>query len=120
MNSQESLDFIRKYFNELFVKRNLEALNFYMAPNYFDDDIGDPNTNHIQNSKEYLAELFKANPTIGIDVVDAVAHDDVISAYLEWFTCENNVKRTIRKGVAIFVVKDRKILKRHTYIYFGE
>jgi predicted SnoaL-like aldol condensation-catalyzing enzyme len=120
MNSQESLDFIRTYFNELFVKRNLEALDVYMDPNYFDDDIGDPDTNHIQNSKDYLAELFKTSPTIGVNVVDAIAHDDVISAYLEWFICENNVKRTIRKGIAIFVIKDQRILKRHTFIYFEE
>lgn len=120
MNNQEGLDFIRKYFEELFVKRNVEALDFYMDPNYFDDDIGDPNTNHLQNSKEYLAKLFKTNPTIGVNVIDAITHDDVISAFLEWFTCENNVKKTIRKGIAIFVIKDRKILKRQTYIYFGD
>jgi hypothetical protein len=28
------------------------------------------------------------------------------------------MKRVIRKGVAIFVVKDQKILKRHTFVYF--
>jgi len=120
MNNQESLEFIRQYFGELFGKRNLEALDFYLDSNYFDDDIGDPNSSHLKDSKEYLTELFKANPTIGVDVIDAVAHDNVISAFLEWFTCENNVRRTIRKGVAIFVIKNRKILKRHTYIYFED
>lgn len=120
MNSQESQEFIRAYFVELFVKRNIEALDVYLDPNYFDDDIGDPNTNHIQNSKKYLAELFKTSPTIGVNVVNAITHDDVISAYLEWYTCENDIKKIIRKGIAIFVIKDRKILKRHTYIYFGE
>jgi hypothetical protein len=53
-----------------------------------------------------------------VEVNDAIARDDVISAYLEWITKENGSKQTIRKGVAIFVVKDQKILRRHTFIYF--
>jgi predicted SnoaL-like aldol condensation-catalyzing enzyme len=119
MNNQQSLEFLQEYFDELFVKKNLEALHTYMDPDYFDDDIGDPQVvDHIQCSKEYLAELYKNQPTICVKVRDTVSHDDVVSAYLEWSTSENNTRRTIRKGVAIFVIKDQKILKRHTFIYF--
>ena len=120
MNKQESLEFIRKYFDELFIERNIAALNIYLHQDYFDDDIGDPNCDHIQNSKEYLRELFTEKPTIGVDVKDAITQDGVISAFLEWFVRENNIKRIIRKGVVIFVIKDQKILKRHTYLYFEE
>ena len=120
MNNQEGLAFLRKYFDELFVRRNIAALDVYLDKDYFDDDIGDPTVDHIRNSKEYLAELFRKRPTIGVHVKDALVRDDVISAFLEWSVEEDHVKRTIRKGVAIFVVKDRKILKRHTYIYFEE
>jgi hypothetical protein len=118
MNSQESLEFIRMYFDELFGKRNLDALDDFMDPDYFDDDIGDPGIDHIASSKEFLANLFQRQPTIGVDVLDAIARDNVISAYLEWHVQENNHKRTIRKGVAIFVVRDQRILKRHTFIYY--
>lgn len=117
MDNQESLDFIRNYFDELFGKRNLDALDVYLDKDYFDDDIGDPDIDHIENSREYLADLFRIHPTIGVDVSDAITKDDVISAFLEWFVFENNIKQVIRKGVAIFVVKDRRILKRHTFIY---
>jgi hypothetical protein len=117
MNNQESLEFIRKYFDELFGKRNIDALDVYLDQDYSDDDIGDPNVDHLKNSKEYLRKLFREKPTIGVDVKDAVTQDGVISAFLEWFVRENNVKRTIRKGVAIFVIKNQKIRKRHTYIY---
>jgi hypothetical protein len=117
MNSQESLEFIRKYFDELFGKRNIDVLDVYLDKDYFDDDISDPKVDHIKNSKKYLIELFRERPTIGVDVIDAITRDSVISAYIEWFVRENNVKRTIRKGVAIFVVNNQKILKRHTYIY---
>lgn len=120
MNNQEGLEFIRGYFDELFGKRNIDALDIYLDEDYFDDDIGDPNIDHIQNSKEYLRELFRHNSTIGVDVKDAMARDDVIIAFLEWFMIENNVKRIIRKGVAIFVLRDRRILKRHTYVYDQE
>ena len=120
MNNQESLEFIRKYFDELFVKRDIDALHVYLDKDYFDDDISDPEVDHIKNSKEYLLELFRERPTIGVDVKDAIARDNVISAFIEWFVRENNVKRTIRKGIAIFVVNDQKILKRHTYIYYEE
>ena len=120
MNNQESLEFIRKYFDELFGKRNVDALDVYLDKDYFDDDISDPNVDHIKNGKEYLTELFRERPTIGVDVKDAIARDSVISAFIEWFVSENNVKRIIRKGIAIFVVNDQKILKRHTYIYYAE
>lgn len=30
MNNQESLEFIRKYFDELFGKRNVDALDVYL------------------------------------------------------------------------------------------
>jgi len=120
MNNQESLAFIRNYFDELFGKRNLDALDVYLDKDYFDDDIGDPHVDHIRNSKEYLAELFRTNPALGVNVTDAVTRDDVISVFLEWFVLKNDVKRIIRKGIAIFVLRDQKILKRHTFTYFQE
>ena len=120
MKDRESLEFIRGYFDELFGKRNVDALDVYLDPEYFDDDIGDPNIDHIQSSKQYLLQLFEDKPTIGVEVQDAIGRDGVISAFLEWFVIENDRKRTILKGVAIFVLRSQKILKRHTYIYYRE
>jgi hypothetical protein len=120
MNNQESLAFIREYFDELFGKRNIDALDVYLDKEYFDDDIGDPSVDHIKTSKEYLRKLFREKPTMGVDVKDTITRDGVISAFLAWFVCENNTKRIIRKGVAIFVVNNCKILKRHTYVYDEE
>ena len=120
MNNQESLEFVRMYFDELFGRRNLEALDIYLDKDYFDDDIGDPNIDHIKASKEYLGNLFREKPTIGVDVKDTMARGDVITSFLEWFVVENSQKRTIIKGLAIFVLQDQKILKRHTYIYYRE
>ena len=117
MKDQESLEFIRGYFDELFGKRNVDALDAYLDIEYFDDDIGDPNVDHIQSAKQYLLHLFEDKPTIGVEVQDAVGRDGVISAFLEWFVTENDGKRIIFKGVAIFVLREQKILKRHTYIY---
>lgn len=119
MNNQEALTYIQTYFDELFVKRNLDAIDLYLDKDYFDDDIGDPGIDHVQSSKEFLAALFKNEPTIGVDVKDAVVHDNVIAAFVEWFVHEQNEKRIIRKGLAIFALNDQKILKRHTYIYFS-
>jgi len=120
MNNQESLEFVRQYFEELFGQRNIDALDKFLDETYFDDDIGDPNVDHIRNSKEYLAELFRTRPAIGVDVKDAITRDDVVSAFLEWFDIDNNTKRVFRKGIAIFVIRDRRILKRHTYVYYEE
>lgn len=120
MNNTESFDFIQKYFDEVFNKRNVDALDVFLDREYFDDDIGDPEVDHIQNSKDYLIELFDGTPAIRVDVKDTITRDNVISAFLEWFVCENSQKRVIRKGVAIFVVEGRRIRKRHTFIYFEE
>ena len=120
MNNREALEFIRNYFDELFGKRNIGALDVYLDKDYFDDDIGDPSIDHIKNSKEYLLNLFRENPAIRVDVKGAITGDDVISAFLEWFVAENDVRRVILKGVAIFVLRGQKILKRHTYIYYRE
>jgi len=120
MNNQQGFEFVRGYFNELFGKRNPDALDAYLDDNYTDDDIGAGATDHIKNSKVFLAEWFKTQPTIGVDVKDAMAQDNVISAFLEWFVVENGAKRVIMKGVAIFVLNGRKILKRHTYLVYQE
>ena len=120
MNNQEALAYIRAYFDELFVKRNMAALDEYLDQDYFDDDIGDPNVDHIENGKAFLTQLFKDKPTIGVDVKSALAEENVISAFLDWFILDEGVKKIIIKGVAIFVLKNQKIMKRHTFIYFKE
>ncbi|MEN6409246.1 MAG: nuclear transport factor 2 family protein [Anaerolineaceae bacterium] len=120
MNDAESLEFIRRYFDVVFGKHDPDVLDEYLAEDYFDDDIGDPHEDHIQNSKEYLKEMFRQSPTLGVDVHKAVTQDDVISAYLDWYVRENDEKRVIMKGVAIFVMRGQKIVKRHTFLYFHE
>lgn len=117
MDHREGLEFIRNYFNELFVERNLEALDVYLHEDYFDDDIGDPEVDHRQNSKEFLAELFRDNPGIGIEVMDVMTRDNVITAFLKWYEDQGQEKRMIRKGVAIFVLSGKSIIRRHTFIY---
>jgi ketosteroid isomerase-like protein len=120
MNNQEGLEYVRTYFDELFGKRNVAALDVYLAPDYSDDDIPAGTVDHLKNSKEYLRNLFRERPTIGVDVLDAVAREDVISAFLEWYVVENGTRHVLRKGIAIFVVRDGKIVKRHTFVYFEE
>jgi hypothetical protein len=117
MDQQESLAFIQEYFHQLFDLHNIDALDIYLDSDYFDDDIGDPHIDHIQNSKEFLKNLFNKTPTLGVDVKDAISRDNVITAYLEWYLTENGTRMTLRKGVAIFVLRGKKILKRHTFIY---
>lgn len=102
----------------MFDRRNLDILDSFLDENYFDEDIGDPKINHIQNSKEFLAEWFKEQPTLGIDVMDAIAQENVISAFLQWHVTEANAKKIVQKGVAIFVVKNQRIARRHTWIYY--
>ena len=120
INNQEGLAFIREYFDELFVKRNLNAVSSYLDENYFDDDIGESEADHVKCSKEFLSPLFRRQPTIDVDVKDATVQDNVISAFLDWFVLEDHAKRIIRKGVAIFVVDHCKIVKRHTFTYHNE
>ena len=117
MNSQEGLEYIRGYFDDLFVKRNIDTLDDYLDKSYFDDDIGDPSVDHIQNSKEFLQNLFSCEPAINVEVLDAIVYDDVVTAYLEWYKMNSNNRETIRKGVAIFVMNGKQIVKRHTFIY---
>ncbi len=117
MDQTQALVFIRGYFHELFDLHRLEALDVYLHQDYFDDDIGDPSVDHRQNSKEYLEDLFKLDPCIKVKVVDGLFHDGVITTYLEWFREEPGRELSLYKGVAMFVIKDEKILKRHTFIY---
>jgi predicted SnoaL-like aldol condensation-catalyzing enzyme len=120
VNRDEALAFIRNYFYELFEKRNLDALDAYLDEDYFDDDVGDAAINHKKEAREYLTKLFREKPTIGVEVVDALARGQVISAFLEWFVTENGVKKVFMKGVANFVLRDGRIIKRHTFIYYNE
>lgn len=120
MNNRESHDFVRKYFDALFSCHNVDALDEYLDGSYYDDDIGDPNVDHILNSKEFLRELFRENPTVGVNVTETITKDNVISSFVEWFVIENDISRIIRKGIVIFVVHDQRIQKRHTFIYSEE
>jgi predicted SnoaL-like aldol condensation-catalyzing enzyme len=120
MHHAEALAFVKEYFYELFEKHNLEALDTYFDEEYIDDDIGDPGIDQKQNAKAYLANLFKAKPAIGVEVIEVSAQNGVISAFLEWFEKEDGRKHTFRKGVALFVLRNRKILRRHTFIYYDE
>jgi hypothetical protein len=117
MDQSQALDFIRNYFHQLFDLHDLKALDEYLHKDYFDDDIGDPSVNHLQNSKDYLADLFKLDPLIKVKVVDGLFHDNVITTYLEWYREEAGRQQSVYKGVAMFVIQDDKIIKRHTFIY---
>lgn len=118
MQNDEAINYLRGYFDELFINHNVDALNRYLHPDYFDDDIGDPAVDHIQNSKDYLRARIKEQPCMRVEVVDAIIHDDVITAYLIWHITENGRQKVLHKGVAIFVLKDGRMLKRHTFLYF--
>jgi hypothetical protein len=118
MNDREALEYIKGYFDELFVKKNVDALDHYLDKDYFDYDIGDPSVDHIQNSKQYLLRRFEREPTIGVNVVRAMIHEEVITAFLEWFVIEGGERRVTMKGVASFLLRGEKILKRHTFIYW--
>lgn len=120
MNKDEALAYLRKYFHELFEKRNLEALDTFLDDDYFDDDVGDPTINHKEEAREFLANFFREKPTIGVDVIEALAYDEVISAFLEWFEIKKGIKKVFMKGVAIFVLRNEKIIKRHTFLYYDE
>lgn len=117
MNEQEAGLYIRGYFDDLFGKHDPDALDRYLDRDYFDDDIGDPTVDHILNSKEYLQALFKNQPTIGVEVNNTAIFDNVISAHLDWYVLENGERRSLHKGVAIFILKGDRILRRHTFIY---
>lgn len=113
MDDAEAFDFIRTYFHRLFVDRDLSALEAYLHPDYWDDDIGDPAVNHREDSRRYLAELFARQPRIGVTVERAVCQGEVIAAYLAWHEGE----AVLRRGVALFVVHGGQIVKRHTFIH---
>ncbi len=120
MNDQEAFEYIKGYFNDLFSQRDLAALDRYLDKEYLDDDIGDPTVDQIENSKQFLRELFRNKPTIGVDVIRAVSHDGVIAAFLVWHVHENGVKRVIMKGVANFQMRGQRVLKRQTFLYYNE
>jgi len=60
---------------------------------------------------------FEKEPTIRVAVKDAITQEDVISAFLEWYVTAQGIRKTLMKGVAIFVLRGQKIIRRHTYIY---
>ncbi|MEM5776076.1 MAG: nuclear transport factor 2 family protein, partial [Anaerolineaceae bacterium] len=112
MNNQQALDWMRAYFHRLFVERDVDALDDYLHPDYFDDDIGAEVSDHVQDSKDYLRSWFQRSPGIGVDVLEAMAAGGVISAFLDWYVQEGGDKKIIMKGVAVFVLCDGKILHR--------
>ena len=118
MNDNEALEYIQKYFYELFGKKDLSVLERYLDPNYWDDDIGNNSVNHINDSKDYLQNWFEKNPTINVYVSKAQIANNVICAFLEWNQQTDGKVKTIMKGIGIFEIEGMKIVKRHSYIYY--
>ncbi len=118
MTDKEAFAFISAYFHDLFDARDLSALDRYLSPDYFDDDIGPSCADHVGNSRRYLSDWFSREPTVGVTVNKAMISHDVISADLEWHTGEDIGGKTLMRGVACFVIRDGRITHRHTFMYF--
>lgn len=110
--------YIEKYFNTLFVERNLDKLNEFLHPSYWDDDYGVTGVDHIEGTKHYLLDLFNKRPNIGVKVKKVDSHDNVISAYLEWYHDIHDINSLWQKGVGTFLIETGKIIKRQTFIYY--
>ncbi|MDP3129717.1 MAG: nuclear transport factor 2 family protein [Bacillota bacterium] len=118
MDDDEAFDFVYDYFNEVFNKRNVDALDLFLDDDYWDADIGSEKRDHVRSSKEYLAALFRNNPDVMIEVVKVMSRDNVITAFLEWYEATGRERRILKKGVGIFVIRGSKILKRSTHLYY--
>lgn len=116
MRKEEALGYIKDYFKTLFIDRDLDKITDFLHPDYWDDDIGDPTVHHINNSKQFLQDLFEKKPRVGVKVIDCNIHENVITAYLEWYNDISNTDSIWLKGIAMFVLESNKIIKRHTYI----
>lgn len=119
MNDFEAHTFIKKYFHELFVKRNIDSLDLFLHQDYWDDDIGDSNVDHIIDSKNYLKELFIRIPTINVEAIKTIIDENVITSYLHWIYTQDNQKIVWQKGIANFILSGNKIIKRHTFIFYS-
>lgn len=111
--------FLTHYFRVLFEEKNVEALDEYLADTYYDDDIGPECTDHKENSKRYVRNLFTRFPDLRVRVTHVREKDEVVTAYLEWVMSGNGHEVLWKKGIGIFHIHNNRILRRHTYIYYG-
>jgi hypothetical protein len=109
--------FLSDYFTDLFVNRDLSTIDKYLDKNHFDYDIGPSVKYHIENSKQYLLELFKRRPTIRVKVLKVKTIDNVACAQLRWYETIEKKEKIWLEGVATFLIIDKKIVKRNTLIY---
>lgn len=114
----KSFLYIEEYFNTLFVERNLDKINEFLHPNYWDDDYGVAGTDHIEGTKDYLLDLFNKIPKVGVKVNKVDSHDNVIIAYLEWYYDIQDTNSLWQKGVGTFLIESGRIIKRNTFIYY--
>lgn len=84
MNSHEAKKYLENYFHKLYVDHDVDYLEEALDPQYWDDDIGAENENHIENSKTYLRKMFAADPSINVIVGETTIKENVISSFLEW------------------------------------
>ena len=120
MNDDAAFEYIQTYFHRLFVERDISALDEYLHPDYWDDDIGESGISHIDDSKIFLSNLFKRHPNINVNVENVMCNENVITACLRWVDQHDGHQETLRKGIAVFVLVEHRILKRHTYIFFDK
>ncbi len=109
--------YLQNFFNELFVKKDLSCLDRYLDPGYFDYDIGPAVDDHIQNSKDYILEAYKTDPTRHVVVREVRKVERAYCAHLVWRYSENGVEKTRFEGVATFVIENGRIKRRSTLMF---
>ena len=112
--------FLRNYFHELFVKKDVSCLDRYLSPDYFDSDIGPGVKDHVRNSKDYILNMYKTDPTLHVIVREVRKVERAYCAHLVWRHSENGIENTRFEGIATFIIEKNKIKRRSTLLFNQE
>ena len=79
MSAQENEALVRRYFEEVWVKRNLAGVDEFMVPNYVEHQIPDGQLPSRHSLKQLLTMYYRAFPDMKSVLHDIFAHGDRVT-----------------------------------------
>jgi steroid delta-isomerase-like uncharacterized protein len=111
MPAEDNQAAVRRFYEEVFNARNLDALDELLAPDGVDHTFGSQNT---EQAKQFFTMVHQAFPDLRVEVHDVIAEGDLVAARVtytgthqgEFLGIPATGKQTRTNGVDFFRMQD--------------
>ena len=119
MTHAETREFIRNHFEEFVNRKNVDIGNVNFASDFVDDgaDVPPGTPPGPAGAIQYVAGALKRSPDLHVQIEDMIAEEDKVVVRNHWTATDSQTgKRLEFRGIVIWRIAARKIVKRWAYL----